>query len=389
MKQLQTLQMSLSRKQRVLLLVAAAVVVLGILAATVFRDNIASALRWMTYSQSEDTFAHNAQSNSLFLGLENNLLICTPTQIQLYSPTGTARLKETVSMDSPALNASGKYAVVYDVGGQQLKVIAGDKISHQIDLPAEESILCATINEKGWLAVTTKVSGYKGVVTVYNASYEAVLSIRLSSRYVSDAVVTPDCRGVYLISPGQGEGAFKNTLLYYTFSSQETPEKEVSLGSNVVLSIRSSSDCWILGDKDLFILDSSGTVTASYDYEGQYLKMGSLHGNDFATLLLSRSASGSAGSLVTVGPNGKPYGKLEIQGQAVAMAAQGNEVALLTTGDILTAKRNLESYYVSPNQKGYRNLAMYKDGSLAMVSSASVSLFFQDGEKVENKEEGA
>ena len=95
----------------------------------------------------------------------------------------------------------------------------------------------------------------------------------------------------------QGNQTLVNTLLYYTFSSREEPTKTLSLGSNVVLSILSSGKCWILGDQSLLILDSSGVITASYDYEGQYLKMGSLQGDDFAALLLSRSSSGSAGSL--------------------------------------------------------------------------------------------
>lgn len=48
----------------------------------------------------------------------DDLLICTQTQIQLVSPTGTAQLKETVAMSSPALNASGNYAVVYDIAAR-------------------------------------------------------------------------------------------------------------------------------------------------------------------------------------------------------------------------------------------------------------------------------
>lgn len=123
LNKLQDLKTTLTQKQRIILLVVAVVVVLGALTATVFRDNAASFLRWMTYSQKDDDFPHNAQSNSLFLGMGDDLLICTQTQIQLVSPTGTARLKETVNMSSPALNASGDYAVVYDVGGQELNVI--------------------------------------------------------------------------------------------------------------------------------------------------------------------------------------------------------------------------------------------------------------------------
>lgn len=386
---LQTLQTSLTKKQRVLLLVVAAVVVLGLLTATVLRDNAASFLRWIAYSQREEDFPHNAQSNSLFLGMGDELLICTQTQIQLFSPTGAAQWKESVTMNSPALNASGDYAVAYDVGGQELRVIGRGELLHQLTLSPEESLLCATVNEKGWVAVTSKASGYKAVVTVYNRDFESVLTIRLSSRYISDAVVTPDCRGVYLISPGQAEGAFENTLLYYTVSSREEPTRIVSLGSNVVLSVRSAGRCWILGDRSLLVLDSSGVITATYKYGDQFLKMGTLQGDGFATLFLSRSSSGSTGTLVTVGADGKPYGQLELEGQALALAAQGHDLALLTTGDIIAADRKLEKYTTTPNQKGVRNLAVYQDGSVALVNSAAVSLYFpSSGTKVEpNAEE--
>ena len=386
MSKLKTLKTSLTRRQRVILLIIAAVILFGLLAVTVFRDNATTALRRLTYAEGKDDFSHNAQFNSLFLGVDDNLLVCTQTQIQVFSPTGTVDLKESVNMTSPALNTAGEYTVVYDVGGQQLKVIQGEKLVNKLELPAEESIICATVNDKGWVAVTSKVSGYKAVVTVYNPSFESVLAIRLSSRYISDAVVTPDCRGVYLISPGQAGGAFENTLLYYTFSSREEPTKTLSLGSNVVLSILSSGKCWILGDQSLLILDSSGVITARYDYEGQYLKMGSLQGDDFAALLLSRSSSGSAGTLVTVDDNGKEYGRLTLEGQTSALAAQGHDVAVLTTGEIITSDRKLNKYRSEPNQRGIRNIALYEDGSAALVSSATVSLYFPSGSKIVNEE---
>ena len=69
LNKLQDLKTTLTQKQRIILLVVAVVVVLGALTATVFRDNAASFLRWMTYSQKDDDFPHNAQSNSLFLGM--------------------------------------------------------------------------------------------------------------------------------------------------------------------------------------------------------------------------------------------------------------------------------------------------------------------------------
>ena len=156
------------------------------------------------------------------------------------------------------------------------------------------------------------------------------------------------------------------------------------MGSNVVLSILSSNKCWVLGDKSLMILDSSGVITGEYGYDSRYLKMGTLQGDGFATLFLSRSASGSSGTLVTVDDDGDEIGRLSIQGQALALAAQGQNIALLTTGDVYTTSRKLGAYRTQPNQLGIRNLAIYEDGGIALIGSASVSLYYPSGTSTEN-----
>ncbi|HIY32402.1 MAG TPA: hypothetical protein H9833_04055, partial [Candidatus Evtepia faecavium] len=102
---------------------------------------------------------------------------------------------------------------------------------------------------------------------------------------------------------------------------------------------------------------------------------------------------GSGGTLVTVAADGTPYGDLTLEGQPMALSAQGHDVALLTTGEIITADRKLDGYRTSPNQQGVRNLAVYSDGTVALINSAAVSLYFPfTGERVEPaapEEEGA
>ena len=56
MNKLQDWKTNLTRKQRVILLIVVAVVVLALLTATVFRDNVVSFFRWATYSQQNDSF---------------------------------------------------------------------------------------------------------------------------------------------------------------------------------------------------------------------------------------------------------------------------------------------------------------------------------------------
>ena len=88
--------------------------------------------------------------------------------------------------------------------------------------------------------------------------------------------------------------------------------------------------------------------------------------------------------------DGQPYGELELKGQTLALAAQGHDVALLTTGEIITADRKLDGYTTSPNQQGIRNLAVYEDGTVALINSAAVNLYFPfTGTKVDPQTEGA
>ena len=55
MNKLQDWKTNLTRKQRVILLIVVAVVVLALLTAPVFRDNVVSFFRWATYSQQNDS----------------------------------------------------------------------------------------------------------------------------------------------------------------------------------------------------------------------------------------------------------------------------------------------------------------------------------------------
>ena len=63
-------------------------------------------------------------------------------------------------------------------------------------------------------------------------------------------------------------------------------------------------------------------------------------------------------------------------GQTLAMAAQNETIAVLTTGDIFTTTRTLERYTSEANQRGIRNVAVYDDGSVATITSASVGMYF-------------
>ena len=48
-----------------------------------------------------------------------------------------------------------------------------------------------SLNQNGWLAVTSQESGHKGSVTVYDNSYSPLVRFSLSNRFVMDAARCP------------------------------------------------------------------------------------------------------------------------------------------------------------------------------------------------------
>lgn len=376
----QRLAEKMTLRQRLLALLFAFLLLLALVLSVTVKDRLGLTLfqRFLTYDNQKNsiTFSHGARSENLFANLNYHLLVCSDSLLQLYSPTGEALFKTAITFTNPALSSNGKQAVVYDAGGQSFYVIEKNKIAHSITLPDEQYILSATINQDGWIAVTTKMSGVKGVVTVYNSSFDTVAVINRSTSYLTDALVTPDNRGLYILSPGQSAGIFESRLLYYDLRQQsQEPKTQISLGNNVVLSMQTGSNrCWVLGENELFVLLSSGELSAKYPYGGKYLKRANLDGNDFATLFLSDSPSGNAGTLVTVDAEGVELNRMDLEEQVLALSSSGRRVAVLTSARLLLLNKDLSETYRADQLQGAQNLVLYPDGSLALITDELVRL---------------
>ena len=419
---LNTISQKMTLKRRMIALLLCIILVLLTIFSLTFRDKLGLNLftRFLTYDNetANVTFAHNARSEDLFVALDFKLLACAETSLQLFSGTGSTLFQTQVSMENPAVGSNGKQAVVYDAGGHSLYVISKDKVAFPLELTEDQYILSATINEAGWVAVTTKEDGYKGVVNIYDANYELFGSIRLSSHYLRNAIVTPDCSGLYALSTTQSLGNYESRLLYYSFDqyrpvdeaegteeelvllpptipdpnkpiteqeepipeettpSAEEPVSQVALGNSAVLSMTATDNCcWVLAEDALYIFLSSGELSQKYDFAGKYLKRASLNGTDFATLLLSQSATGNTGTLVTVDNEGTAIATKEFEEPIVDLTAAGRYLAILTPNGLQVFGKNLDEISSSNMVQGVQSINLFPDGTLAQIMDENIRLY--------------
>ena len=364
------------------LVVLAVGVSLVVLVAFRDRINLDSVKRWFHYrsltrsdSGQAESFHYDGDLNCIFAALDGDLLVCSQNAISLYSGSGTRYINQQISMEHPVVTSNGSLAVVYDAGGSSLYILGQRSLVWSAeDL---ESILSARLNKNGQLTVVTQAGGYRGKVTVYNASYEPVMSVNLTSAFVMDAALSDDGHTLATLTAGQRDGVFATGLELYAMnyaSGSYQSDVSASLGGGVALELRHTAGAvWVLSDRGLTISDHDGN-TVSADWADKYLRRYTLSGDGFAAALLGRYRAGSQTELWVVDQDGARR-SLALNEQVMSISAAGRYVAVLTGDRLDIYTQELELYSSLKGTKGARTVLLMPDGSAILISADSAGFY--------------
>ena len=369
---------------RLLILLLTAALVVGALLLVVYRDrlNLDAVKRWLAYRSLEtsetgqaEPFTHAGGDKLSLAYLDSGVLLASAAGAHYYSFSGEPYAQEVLAMENPILSAASSAGVIYDAGEQSLFLFRDGRETFQLTLEGGGDLLSARVNDSGWLAVTAQQSGYKGVVTVYNAEGGQVIQISLSSTFVVDAALSPDCRTVAVITMDQQGGVFESQVRFYPVD-QEEPSAQVSLGGIAVLDLDyESGRLWVLGEDELVTVSPDGSEVSRYSFGRSYLKGCALGGDGFALLLLGSYRAGSASQAVTVDEEGQVLAQLSLSGQVLDFDAAGRYCALLTGGELTVCTRDFQDYALLESTQGARCTALSSNGSALLADSQRAWLF--------------
>lgn len=377
-----------SRLLRLLAFLVTLALMAGAVALVANRDklNLDGVRRWFNYRSLErsdsgqaESFSYDGGSASSFATLDDGLLVCSTASIRLYSGSGTLYVDQTISMEHPVIHSTEHSAVVYDAGGQDLFVFSGKEQVFSLSLKEDESLLSARLNQEGSLVVVAQESGYKGTVTVYGQDFQPIMRIKLSSRFVSDAALSPDGKSVALVTLGVNGSTFESTLELYQLSRTEedvSPDHTCSLGNDVPLDLAWKSDgIWVLGQSSFTLVSPSGENKGSYDYSGQYLKGFSLNGEGYAVLLLGKYRAGSAADLIVLDHTGQVKASSSLHDQVFSLSDAGNYIAVLSAGRLDLYTPDLTLYRSLETTQGARRVIQRSDGSTMLMNADTAHLY--------------
>lgn len=387
--------MDKSAKKNLLLRVLAFLVTAALILGAVFlvanwqKLNFDYLRRWWAYrsldrnEQGEvESYSYAGGINSAFGRVGDDLLVCSSGSIHLYSPSGTAYVEQTCSMSTPILSTAGNAGLVYDAGGSTLYVFRDRALAFTFTSQEGYSILAASLSAQGRLTVVTQASGVKGSVKVYDSSFELVFGVDLSSRFVTDAILSPDGTTLALATAGQTGGIYDSQISFYSLSRSEgehAPDAVCSLGSNTVLKLSwPSQPLRVLGEEALIFVNADGTQAGSYSYDWRYLKGYSLDGEASCALLLGRARAGTAADLVTVDLSGQETASLLMEQQVLSLSASGRYLSVLTVDGLTIYQDALTVYHTTEDLSGARKVLQRSDGSVTLIAPDAARLYLPD-----------
>lgn len=372
---------------RLLALLVTAALIFGALALVVYRDqlNIDALRRWLNYRSLETSqlgtavpFSHAGGGRFSMACLDRGVVLASKNGAHYYSFEGEQFSEEILPLQNPVLASGNNVAVVYDVGGTELRLFRNWETAFSLTLPTGNILLSARVNDTGWLAVTAQESGYKGAVTVYDSDYEKVIQVSLSSTFVIDAAISPDCKTVAVVTMGQQDGVFRTSVLFYPVNSTE-PSAEVTLGNTTVLDLDyESGQLWVLGERALSIISDQNASLTVWPFSQYYLKGAHLGGNGFACLLLGRYRTGDADLAVTIGADGAVLGQLSSPGSILSLSARGRYIALLHGGTLNIYTQDFTAYATLDGTQNAHTVALIEDGSALLADSQTAWLYLPE-----------
>lgn len=369
----------LLRRLGVVVLAAFAVIAVTVLTSMDNGRYLAALRRWLVYGDSRETrdaYSYAADPANRYGLLDESLLVVGSNAVRILQSDGTVASEiSPLGMESPQLSVGSRLASVCDAGGDTLYIL--DQAGLRQTLTTERGLCyyAARLNGSDYLAVTEQKSGYKARVSVYDSSGTMIFNFDSYDNYISDAIVTEDCRSVVAVSLSSQGGVFASRLLVYDLERAELVDS-CPIRDGLVYDLASRGDRVVsLCDTRLAITTLAGETLLDRSYGSLYLHDYALTGDDFCALLLGRYQAGNVCTLTTYGLDGSEIARLALTEEVLDMSAAGDYLAVLYGDSLVLYDRELQEHARLEGTGYAQQVQMEPNGTALVISGTSARRF--------------
>lgn len=318
----------------------------------------------------KEPFTYETGSGQAFAAAGDGLAVVTSSSAQLFDSAGKSVAKQVHSFDSPAVAASAKGAVFFDVGARRCCFAGFDGEFTEIEVTG--AVISASINDSGYFTVITEEAGYKALVSVYDPDCNKLYEWHSGTGYAVKAEVCPNNRSfAVLCITSQG-----SEIHIFSFTS-ETEKAKLRYDNLLLFDMyfMSTDRLCAIGNDGLYFSNTGGEVKGEHSFEGMYLCGYSFGSTDFAAVYLSEYRTGVGGTLRTVSPEGEALGETRTDKDVTCISANGKNLLLMTTGGIYLYSRDMALQQSNEELMTYKKAFLRSKSDVLLISSFNAEIF--------------
>ncbi len=203
--------------------------------------------------------------------INKNPVILTDNSFIIFNNSGRILRNNKHNFNNPCLKISGLRAIIYDIGGKNLKI--ENICENTLNLNTDKNIISCNIAENGTYGILTDSQSYLSELKIFNNKNVEKYSYFFSEDYICDFDI--DDTGEHGICCGISSGSGNiNSFIYLLDFKQENFKYKTKLDDNIVYKIKylNNSNIIIIGSNYLSILNKDFKSIKKYDFCNKFVK---------------------------------------------------------------------------------------------------------------------
>jgi len=249
-----------------------------------------------------DSVSYPTDSEQCFTLYRKGLAVAGNSSVTVFSATGRQIVSATVNYQNPVAVGSGKYLLVYELGGTEYSLYNSNVRIHSGE--SEYAISGAAVSDAGMYALVSASSTHTSVVSLYTSRFALLNKYNLND-YVMDIAIDAEGAHIGILCTSSENGVFSTRLLTAQPGQGEF-RSEVIVSDDMGLScaFTASGKIAVLCSDGIRFFSDTGKEESVYDFDGLSPMLAEL-GTDGAVVTLKKNIVSEKNIVIVFDKNGK------------------------------------------------------------------------------------
>lgn len=247
------------------------------------------------------TVTYPRQETLAFTPFKSGMAVVGADVLRLYDGAGISLIEDKLGYTTPAVCASDKYVLVYDLGAKQYAVY--NSLTRVIRRDTDFRVLCADMSDTGAYILVTRSNETRYVVEYYNEALSKTMSV-YKDHYVLDAAIRDDgARFVICSAIPSGTDLSCEISLCQAGSAEAVRTVTYPGAMPLMVDFAPDGSFTVLCDTAVLTFDADGAELSRYPISGMTLVTAHQKGG-ITAIAAAENALGSENRIVVLGADG-------------------------------------------------------------------------------------